>query len=286
MTAKFGPAGNSDSFYEQGYTSSLDMPKWLREMGLDAYEYSCSRGVRVGEQTARELGKRAREHNIVLSIHAPYYINLANPDTDKIRNSKNYILDSMKAAQWMGATRVVFHPGSCSKDVRRDALDRALKVLKETLEEADALGYGDITLCPETLGKKNQLGTLEEVLELCQIDERIIPTIDFGHVHVYDLGRFKSTEDFDKVLDIIEKSLGKERFKIIHSHFSRIEFTKMGEKKHWTLADTQHGPDFDMLAPLLVKRDMSPTIICESRGTMAEDAIILKNIYNENLSQS
>lgn len=285
MTAKFGPAGNSDLFYEQGYNSSLDMPQWLREMGLDAYEYSCSRGVRIKEDTARALGKKADKNNIALSIHAPYYINLANPDKAKLRNSKNYIYESLNAAKWMGAKRVVFHPGSCSKVDRREALDRVLRVLREVMIEVDDLGLGDITLCPETLGKRNQLGTLEEVLEMCQVDERLIPTIDFGHLHAYDLGRFKEPQDYERVLDIIEKSIGSYRFKNIHCHFSRIEFTNMGEKKHWTLADIEYGPEFDMLAPLLVKKETSPTIICESRGTMAEDAAKLKSIYIKNLYQ-
>lgn len=96
-----------------------------------------------------------------------------------------YILQSLTVAKWMGAGRVVFHPGSCSGENRTGALERAKEALKWAIEEADRCGFGDIVLCPETLGKKNQLGSLAEVLEMCRLDERLMPTIDFGHIHAY-----------------------------------------------------------------------------------------------------
>ena len=218
---RFGPSGNSDSFYEQGYKSSAQMPAWLVGMGLEAYEYSCSKGVKVGEATAREIGLQAGENGIFLSIHAPYYINMASEEADKRENSKKYILETLQVARWMGARRIVVHTGSC-KLGRQTALEMALKVLGETLELSDAAGFGDISICPEVLGKHNQLGTVEEIMEMCKIDERIIPTIDFGHVHARGLGSLNSEEDFAEVIDIIENSIGRERTKNIHCHFSRI----------------------------------------------------------------
>ena len=154
-----------------------------------------------------------------------------------------------------------------------------MKVLKEALELSDMAGYGDISICPEVLGKHNQLGTLEEIMEMCKIDERIIPTIDFGHIHARGLGSINSEEDFANIIDIIENSIGKDRTKQIHCHFSKIEYTKGGEKKHWNFVDKQYGPEFEYLAPVLVKRGMEPVIICESRGMMAEDALQMKEIY-------
>lgn len=276
---RFGPSGNSDSFYEQGYKTSSQMPAWLASMGLNAYEYSCTKGVNIGEKTAMEIGKEAKINNIFLSIHAPYYINMASEELDKRENSKKYILDTLKVAKWMGAERIVVHTGSCSKVTRDWALETAIQILKETLEMADAAGYGDTNICPEVLGKHNQLGTLEEIMEMCKIDERIIPTIDFGHIHARGLGRLNSEEDFASVIDIIENSIGKARTKQIHCHFSRIEYSKGGEKRHWNFSDKKYGPDFEHLAPVLVKRKMEPVIICESRGMMAEDALEMKNIY-------
>lgn len=278
---KFGPSGNSDSFYEQGYKASSQMPSWLAAMGLEAYEYSCSKGVKVGEATAREIGLQAAENNIFLSIHAPYYINMSSEEAEKRENSKRYILQTLQVARWMGARRIVVHTGSCSKITRAAALSQALVVLAETVELSDAAGFGDIHICPEVLGKQNQLGTVEEILEMCKVDERIIPTIDFGHVHARGLGILNSEEDFAAVMDMIENYIGKERARRIHCHFSRIEFSKGGEKRHWNFSDKQYGPEFEHFAPILVKRRMEPVIICESRGMMAEDAVALKKIYME-----
>lgn len=278
---KFGPSGNSDSFYEQGYKASSQMPSWLAAMGLEAYEYSCSKGVKVGEATAREIGLQAAENNIFLSIHAPYYINMSSEEAEKRENSKRYILETLQVARWMGARRIVVHTGSCSKITRAAALNQALVVLAETVELSDAAGFGDIHICPEVLGKQNQLGTVEEILEMCKVDERIIPTIDFGHVHARGLGSLNSEEDFAAVVDMIENYIGKERARRIHCHFSRIEFSKGGEKRHWNFSNKQYGPEFEHLAPILVKRRMEPVIICESRGMMAEDAVALKKIYME-----
>ncbi|HEX2926310.1 MAG TPA: TIM barrel protein [Ruminiclostridium sp.] len=276
---RFGPSGNSDSFYEQGFKSSSQMPAWLASKGLNAYEYSCTKGVKVGEATAREIGQQADAHKVFVSIHAPYYINMSSEEEDKRENSKRYIMETLEVAKWMGAGRIVVHTGSCSKVGREKALELAVQVLKETLEMSDAAGYGDISICPEVLGKHNQLGTLEEIMEMCKVDERIIPTIDFGHIHARGLGVLNSQEDFEKVIDIIENSIGKERTRKIHCHFSRIEFSKGGEKKHWNFSDKQFGPEFEHLAPVLIKREMEPVIICESRGMMAEDALEMKDIY-------
>jgi len=276
---RFGPSGNSDSFYNQGYQSSIEMPGWLYSLGLNAYEYQCGKGIKISESTAIQLGEQAALYNIELSVHAPYYINMCTIDSVKHKNSINYILESLKIAKWMRATRVVVHPGSCSDIKRNEALSIAIQSLQETINLADSMGYSNIAICPEVLGKINQFGTVDEILELCLIDTRLIPTIDFGHVHARGLGALNTEEDFEKVIDSIENKLGKTRAKHIHCHFSKIEFTKGGEKKHRQFKDTEFGPDFWLLAKVLHRRSMEPTIICESNGTMAEDALQMKNIY-------
>ncbi|MCX7747487.1 MAG: TIM barrel protein [Clostridia bacterium] len=276
---RFGPAGNSESFYEAGYKSSVEMPGWLKNLGLNAYEYQCSKGVKISEKTAVELGKNARENDIFLSIHAPYYINMSSEEEEKRENSKRYILESMKAAKWMGAKRIVIHAGSYKKVSREWAVNTAIGVLKEALIEADRMGYGEIAICPEVLGKANQLGTLDEILEMCRVDERMLPTVDFGHLHARGLGALNSLGDFQKVIETIENAIGYDRLKIMHCHFSRIEFTKAGEKRHWTLDDKEYGPDFEPLAEIIYRKNLEPVIICESRDKMAEDALKLKDIF-------
>ncbi|MEW6696768.1 MAG: TIM barrel protein [Bacillota bacterium] len=283
MSAKFGSAGAPDAFYAQGFKSSLDMPAWLAEMGLTAYEYQCSRGVKIKEEMARQLGERARQHGVALSIHAPYYINLSTEEPDQKLKTKGYILDSLRAARWMGATTVVFHPGGGPGTDRRGTFERAKILFKEILRDAAEEGLEDILLAPETMGKINQIGSLDEILELCTLGEQVVPCVDFGHLNAVNQGSLKTKEDYARVLDRIADTLGKEVLTHLHAHFSPIEFTKAGEKKHWTLKESHlYGPDFTPLAELIWERAMQPVIICESAGTQAEDALVFKQIY-ENL---
>ena len=280
MGAKFGVAGNGDLFYSQGYKASEEMPLWLRNFGLDAYEYQCGNGVRIKEETARKIGKNAEENGILMSLHSPYYINLATPEEEKRKKSIDYIVQSLAAADFMGAKRVVVHSGAIGKMTREEALEYAKITVKLAQQTADDMGYGNIHLCIETMGKINQLGNLEEVTELCRIDDRLLPTVDFGHLNARMLGGLKTYEDFLKIFDTIENKLGKDRLQIFHSHFSKIEYTKGGEKKHLTFADEIYGPDFEYVAEIVYKKGLSPTFICESAGTQPEDALTMKKIYN------
>ncbi len=282
MSARFGPAGNAESF---PYKSSVDAPRWLRELGLDCYEYQCGKGVNVGEDTARRIGLAAVEQGISLSLHAPYFINLANPDPDSLKKTIGYITSACLAASWMGAERVIIHSGALMKRTRREALDTALYSIREVLRACDDAGFGHITLCPETMGKINQLGDLDEVLELCGVDGRLVPCVDFGHLYARSLGADEGAEAFCRMLDRMEAALGAERAGRFHSHFSRIEFTPGGgEKCHRTFADHGgYGPDWTPLAAEIARRGWSPTFICESAGTQAEDALTMKKIYREQL---
>lgn len=277
--ARFGPAGNAELFFETGHKSSLEAPAWLAEMGLDLYEYQCGHGVRISDDAAVLLGERARACGIALSVHAPYYISLSSVEEEKRRNSVTYILQTLHAAKKMGARRIVVHAGSCAKITRREALHLAEDTLKKALRQADEAGYGDIEICPETMGKVNQLGTVDEVIRLCQLDERLVPTIDFGHVNAQTRGGLKTKEDFAAILDAIHDKLGISRGRCFHAHYSRIEYTNSGEKKHHTFAETEYEPEFEPLAELIAQRGLTPDIICESAGTQAQDALEMKKIY-------
>ena len=285
MSAYFGPAGNSDSFSKK-YKSSLAAPEWVKEQGLDCYEYQCGKGVHVGEETARKLGQKAVAAGVRLSLHAPYFINLANPDPESLKKTIGYITSACLAASWMGAERVVIHSGALMKRSRREAQDIALKSLREVIAACDDQGFSHITLCPETMGKINQLGDLDEVLELCTLDQRLLPCIDFGHLYARSLGELEGEDACEKMLDRVEEVLGAERASRFHSHFSHIQFTPNGgEKCRRTFADDDgFGPDWTPLAAQVAKRGWSPTFICESAGTQAEDALTMKNIYQEFLN--
>lgn len=279
MAAKFGPAGNSISFTEMGYKTSLQVPEYLTKMGLDAFEYQCGRGVNIGLDKAKALGELAKEKGITLSLHAPYYISMSSVEEAKRDNSLNYILASARAVNAMGGNRIVVHTGSCGKISRETALELATDTMKKALRALDEEGLSHIHICPETMGKVNQLGTLDEVMSLCELDERLIPCIDFGHLNARDLGFFKSKAEYAHVFDTIENRIGIERLRVFHSHFSKIEYTTGGEKKHLTFADTVYGPDFEPVMDLVAQKNLSPTFICESDGTQAEDARTMKEYY-------
>ena len=279
MSAKFGPAGNSDSFKTMGYKHSLQVPEYIVKKGLDAFEYQCGRGVNIGEEKARDLGKIASERRVALSLHAPYYISMSSVEEEKRLNSIRYILDSARAVNFMGGTRIVVHTGSCSKISREEALSLAIDTMKLAIKTLDDEGIEDVRICPEPMGKINQLGTLEEVIALCKLDERLLPCIDFGHLNARTLGGSNSKEAYEKILDTIENELGQARLKEFHSHFSKIEYSQGGEKKHLTFEDRVYGPDFEPLMELIYKKNLSPTFICESAGTQAEDAKQMKDYY-------
>lgn len=284
MTIRFGPAGASASFYAEGHKSSLDMPEWLVKHGLNAYEYQCSRGVNIGEEMAGRLGQLAVERGIQLSIHAPYYINLSTTDPEMRVKTRGHLLKSLKAARAMGAKTVVFHPGAGSGGDRKEILARAKAFLKEIIAEVEEEGLSGILLAPETMGKRNQLGSLEEVLELCELGGQLVPAVDFGHMHAITGGGFTEKASFATTLNRIEERLGKEYLQNLHIHFSPIEFTGGGEKKHRTTLEPLYGPDFTPLAQLLVELNLTPTVICESDGRQAEDAMIFRDIYLEFLN--
>lgn len=282
MSATFGPAGNAESF---PYKSSVDAPRWLQELGLDSYEYQCGKGVRVKEDTAVALGKQAQEHGIALSLHAPYFINLANPDPESQEKTIGYITSSCLVADQMGATRVVIHSGALMKRTREEAMNIALPFLKRIVAVCQDQGFGHITLCPETMGKINQLGDLDEVLRLCQVHESLIPCVDFGHLYARSLGKDEGAEAVERMLSRMESELGTDRASRFHSHFSHIEFTPNGgEKCHRTFDDDGgYGPAWEPLAQAVAERGWSPTFICESAGTQAEDALTMKRIYQSYL---
>lgn len=281
---RFGTAGLSDSYRVRSFDPQA-MAEYTASFGLTAFEYQCGRGVRLGLDKAAALKEAFDSKGITFSVHAPYYISMSSLEEDKRLNSVNYLLQSCALVKALGGRRVIFHAGSCGKQSREAALEKALDTMRRAVQAVDEAGYGDCTLCPETMGKVNQLGTLDEVLALCSVDERIIPCMDFGHLYARSQGTELNDEtapaDYAAILDAIAAALPGERAKKFHAHFSRIAYTKGGEKCHLTFADTEFGPPPAPLMQLLKTRGLAPTIICESAGTQAEDAAALKKLYEQ-----
>ena len=273
----FGPGGNSESFYEEGFKSTLQAPSWLKARGLDAYEYQAGNGLTASDATLAAVGKKAAEHGILMSLHTPYFISLSGVVEEKRLKSIEYISRSLHAAELLGADTIVIHTGSAAKISREEALALASDTLEKNLEVNGGTG---IRMGLETMGKLNQLGTLDEVIELCRRNPVYHPVVDFGHLNARNIGGyFPDRDSYRRVFDKIGSALGNEYAYNLHCHFSKIEFTSAGEKKHLTFEDTQYGPEFDGLAEAIVLEGVCPRIICESAGTMAEDALTMKGMW-------
>lgn len=279
MSAFFGPGGNSDAFKLAGGKSTLDAPKFVSGIGLDAYEYEAGNGIASSPAMLAAIGEQARIYNVKMSFHTPYFISLSGIEEEKRLKSIKYIAESLDAAYLLGAKTIVVHTGSAAKITRDEAMRLAADTLIKTLAQVDTRG---IKIGLETMGKKNQLGTLDEVLELCRIDPAFVPVVDFGHLNARDCGGvFKTPDDYMRVFNQIDRKLGAEIACNLHCHFSKIEWTDKGEKKHLTFADEVYGPDFEPLIEAIVKHSLSPTIISESAGTQSDDALAMKKYYKE-----
>lgn len=278
--ALFGPAGKADSFEKMGYKKTEQIPQYLAQFGLTAFEYQCGRGVRINKDAILRFRKEAEEKKITLSLHAPYYISLSSVEQEKREASIGYIVESARAADLMGADRIIVHSGSCSKMTREEALALAKDTIRGALKALEEENLSHIHICPETMGKVNQLGTLSEVLSICTLDERLIPCIDFGHLNARTFGTIRGKEDYQSILEELENTLGHDRLVSFHSHFSKIEYTdKGGEKRHLTFEDTIYGPDYEPLMELIAQKGLSPRFICESAGTQSEDAKAMMDSY-------
>ncbi len=276
---KFGPSGNSQSFYAAGYEHTEEAAAYVKEMGLDCFEYSFGRGVRMGEEKARSIGAAFAKENVEISVHAPYFINFANPDDEMAAKSYGYVLDSARMVKAMGGRRVVFHPAAQGKDAREIAVSRAedrLKILRDYIYLNE---LQDCMFCPETMGKLAQVGTVEEIARFCLVDEIFTPCVDFGHVNAREQGSLKTEEDYRRLLEYLVEKLGYERMKHFHVHFSKIMYGAKGEIKHLTFADEIYGPEFLPLARVLKEMKLEPYIVSESDGTQAEDALAMKRMY-------
>ena len=275
---RFGTAGTSDSFGAKGYKSSLDIPAYTAEMGLDAFEYQCGHGVRLGVDKAGKMAADAAERGILFSVHAPYYISMSSLEEEKRLGSVRYLLQSAEVCRALGGKRIIFHSGSCGKQSREAALEKALDTMRRAVEALDEAGYGDMTLCPETMGKIGQLGTLDEVLALCGVDKRITPCIDFGHLTP---GRWAASGPGPTTPP---SSTGWMRCWGTSAPGGSTSTSPASSSPPAARSATGPlprpvRPGAPALMELLAERRLEPVIICESAGTQAEDAQAMQRMY-------
>ena len=261
---RFGPAGVPPMFRLMGATT-FDVPKLLREEGLDAFEYEAvqwGQKPQIKQENARQLSEAVKKSDVRLSMHGSYYINLAGKN-EVVEASKRRLIACATAADWMGAYVVVFHTGFYGLFEKEFAFKTCLDAIKEIKVEMQNLGL-KVKLGPEVMGRKFQVGSLDEILTINQQVEDTQLVIDWGHLHARGLGALKKVEDFRAIAEKVEQQLGTEALRSMHCHFSAIEFNSQGEKEHHTLDEKRYGPDFRMLAEVIADFQMHPTMICET----------------------
>jgi deoxyribonuclease-4 len=262
---RFGPAGIPYWFTELK-TPTSELPRLLQEEGLDALEYEAVRWgqkPQIKQEEAEKLGANAKKHDVWLTMHGSYYINLLS-NKETLEASKKRLIACATAAQWMEAHTIVFHPGYYTqKQSHKKDLQSCIKALKEIAETMQSMNI-KANLGPETSGKLAQLGSLEEILSICENVEQTQPVIDWAHLHARQRGSFRTMNDFQQVVEKIEKRLGTTVAKNLHCHFSLVEYTFRGERRHHPLDTPGYGPKFEALAEVIVKQDLTPVIISES----------------------
>ena len=283
MTCKprFGPAGVPPFFRRMGAELS-DVPVLLREEGLNAFEYQASRWgqtPQMKQQAAGQLGSEAERNDILLSLHGSYYVNLAGKK-EVIEASKRRLIACATAAQWMGAYVVVFHLGYYGARGKKTAFRDCVDALSDVAKTISSMGINSVKLGPETMGKHIQVGSLEEILTICETVEDTQLVIDWGHLHARSGGRLNTAADFRAVVEEAEKRLGTETVKEMHCHFSKIEFTRKGERRHHILDEKAYGPDFASLAEVILEFKLHPIVICET-PLLDVDAMKMRDTFIE-----
>lgn len=267
---RFGPAG-----LPVGYKGKSNLVcSYIRGIGLGAYEYQATYGVRISKQSALKIKEDSQKNDIMVSMHGPYYINLSSNKEEVVERSIQRLVQSARAAEWMDAYRVVFHPGFYTKQTPEEAMKKLNGAVDDLTERLESAGIRDYTFAPETTGKRSQLGSLEEIIDICLAHKKFEPTVDFAHIHARDRGLLKDRDDYGKIFGLLEDELG---INTLHCHYTHIEFTDKGERKHHTLFE-DYGPPLEPLLEEIIDRGWNTTLICET-PLRDVDARIMQNDY-------
>ncbi len=274
LKISFGPAGKPIGF--RGDTSKV--PEALREMGLNALEIQQVRQINIKKEQALIIREEAEKNNVILSMHGPYAINFSAEKQEVIEASQARLLKALELADWLGAYVVVFHPGYYGRREPRQALEVAIESLSIVAEEAKKKGI-KAKIGPEITGKKSQLGDLDEIIEIVKAIPNSMPVIDFAHLHARCNGCLEERKDYEKIFEKLESELGSNAFNPMHIHFSKIEYSEKGERRHHIFGDG-FGPKFIPLAQILIEQDIRAVIISES-PILEQDALKMKRIIIE-----
>ena len=267
----FGTAGVPFSSDDDSTPAGLER---IKALGLDCQEIEFVQGVKMGLDTARKVRERAAALGVRLSVHAPYFINLNSEDPGKRLASQERLLRTARVGDACGATSAVFHAAFYGKDPAEKTYEAVRTGLKTVLSVLRGERL-KIALRIETMGKRSQFGSLDEVLSLCREVDGLQPCLDFSHLHARE-GKVNSYTEFERVLGKVARKLGPRALKNVHIHIAGIHYGDKGEIKHLNLEET----DFRYDEWLQALRDLGVEgmVICESPNLEA-DAVMLKKLY-------
>jgi deoxyribonuclease-4 len=269
---RFGPAGIP---VQCDGTSTADGIRCCRELGLGAMEMEFVRGVRMDDKAAEEAGRMARELDVSLSSHAPYYINFCSKEEEKMANSRRHLFQAARATHLAGGRVTVFHPGFYQKLAPAEAYAIAKRELAALSERLAQHGIRTV-LGAETVGKKSAFGSLKENIKLAQEVERVEPVLDFSHLLARGDFPCRGADDYRKLLAMVERELpGWQRH--MHCHFSEINYGEKGELNHLPLGE-RNEPPFGPLMEVLAENGYCGTVICES-PKLDIDALLMQKEY-------
>jgi deoxyribonuclease-4 len=255
-------------------TSSVSGIKQIRELGLDCMELEFVQGVRMKEKGAENVLKTANKEKVSLSVHAPYYINLNSYEEEKLKASLERIYQAARIGSLCGAESIVLHAGFYQKSSKQNTYENISKALKEITAQLQDEGIPAI-LRPETMGKRMQFGTLEEILALSAEIEGVMPCLDFCHLHARE-GKENSYSEFTEILSRVENSLGKEGLLNMHIHVAGVEYGINGEKRHLNLKESDFN--YSEFIRALKEFKVRGRAIIES-PVLEEDALMLRKLY-------
>jgi deoxyribonuclease-4 len=268
----FGTAGTPIMSKDRGSLAGVET---VAKLGLSAMELEFVRGVRMSTALAKQVGAAAAAKEVVLTAHAPYYINLNSPEAQKVKDSMNRILETARVANAAGAYSITFHAAYFQGQDALAVYDRVKEQIKSIVNTLRNEGIG-LWVRPETTGKESQLGSLKETIRLSQDIEQVLPCVDFAHLHART-GKQNSYAEFCDILSELEKGLGRTALDNMHIHMSGIEYTAKGERKHLTLEQSDFR--YKELMKAFREYKLKGVVICES-PIIEDDALLMKKTYD------
>lgn len=259
-----------------------DIFNWLREMNLNAFEIQCVYGFKISDVN-KQIILNEKEKGFHFSIHAPYYINLGSLNEPVVARSKENMKQGIELAKSVGVNRIIFHPGgghNNTEEGRKVAIQQLINAVNEFTSEVD---MGDVRLYPEIGGKTANLGSIDEIIEICKNCEYCYPCIDIAHLHARENGSIVSKEVLREKLQKVKDAIP-EKFKFIHFHAYTINYNDKGEIKHLmhgeNMPDGSVGrPNLDDFVALLHEMEINPWVISEASDTQEIGAKYMRDLY-------